>query len=278
MHRVQPAILTDLCARVLQRHGIATDDAAFVAATLVESDLRGIHSHGSMRLGRYVRELETGITTPSPAIRTVAEGPSFARVDGGGGLGQLVGRHALSVCIHKARTAGSASVTACHSRHFGAAGTYCLMAIRRDMVAVAMTVSSPRMAPTGGTKPLFGTNPVALGVPGDQDFPLIIDLAMSSIAAGNLELAAAGGRQLAPGVARDLSGNGTTDPAVALRGSIVPIGEHKGYALTMLIEILAGCLQAPPTLPSNAMRSATMSWRKASGTSSCASIRLASCR
>lgn len=243
---VRPETLRELCQRVLEHRGIPGGDAAYVAQTLVEADLRGIHSHGSMRLGRYARELDSGITNASPRIVTLEEGPAFARVDGEGGLGQLVGKFAMEVCIDKTRTAGSATVTASRSRHFGAAGNFSAMALPADLIGIAMTVASPRLAPTGGTLPLFGNNPISMAVPGDQDFPLVIDAAVGSIAAGKLELAAAAGESLPPGLARDLDGTPTTDPRIALGGTIVPIGEHKGFGLTLLIEILAGLLGGSP--------------------------------
>lgn len=236
----------EVCSRILQHAAIPPADANFVALSLTEADLRGIHSHGSMRLGRYARELREGITNPSPQIRSVEEGPAFARIDGDGGLGQLVGRHAMQVCIAKARQAGSATVTACRSRHFGAAGFFALMALEQDLIGLTMTVASPRLAPTGGTLPLFGNNPLAMAVPGNGEFPLLVDFATGSIAAGNLELAAANNTPIPPGVARDLEGNPTTDPKVALQGTIVPIAEHKGYGLTLLIEVLAGLLGGSP--------------------------------
>ena len=243
---IEPETLRALCQSVLQHRGVPHGDAAYVAHTLVEADLRGIHSHGSMRLGRYARELDSGITNANPIIATLEEGPAYARVDGDGGLGQLVGKFAMGVCIKKAQSAGSATVTACRSRHFGAAGNFSTMALSADLIGIAMTVASPRLAPTGGTLPLFGNNPISMAVPGEQDFPLVIDAAVGAIAAGKLELAAAAGEPLAPGLARDLDGSPTTDPGVALAGSIVPIGEHKGFGLTLLIEILAGLLGGSP--------------------------------
>lgn len=238
--------LTQVCQRILQHQGVPSDDALYVAETLVDADLRGIHSHGTLRLARYVRELRDGITNPRPHITVLDEGAAFARVDGDGGMGQLVGRRAMGVCITKAQTAGTATVTACRSRHFGTAGAYAGMALEVDLIGLAMTVASPRLTPTGGAEPLFGNHPIAMAVPGDQDFPLIIDAAMGSIAAGKLQLAAASGTPIPAGLARNLDGTPTTDPQAALTGSIVPIGEHKGYGLTLLVEILAGLLGGAP--------------------------------
>lgn len=238
--------LSRACQRILECQDVPAGDAAFVADTLVEADLRGVHSHGVHRLPRYVRELSEGITNPEPTITTLDEGPAFARVDGDGGLGQLVGRYSMAVAIDKARSAGSATITACRSRHFGAAGTYAAMALEASFIGLAMTVASPRLAPTGGRQPLFGNNPISMAVPGSPDFPLIIDAAMGSTAAGKLELAAANGETIPEGLARSLDGEVTTDPTVALKGSIVPIGDHKGYGLTLLIEILAGLLGGAP--------------------------------
>lgn len=238
--------LLAVCADILQHQGVPATDADFVAQTLVEADLRGIHSHGILRLGRYVRELRSGITNVQPRIRSLDEGPAYARVDGDGGLGPLVGRYAMNLCIAKARQAGSATVTACRSRHFGTAGFYALLALQCDLIGISMTVASPRLAPTGGIQPLFGNNPIAMAAPGDQDFPLLVDFAAGITGAGRLELAAANGQTIPLGLARDLTGNPTTDPSVGLKGSIVPIGEHKGYGLTLLIEILAGLLGGAP--------------------------------
>jgi LDH2 family malate/lactate/ureidoglycolate dehydrogenase len=240
--------LISACAAILHCQDVPQADAQFVALTLVEADLRGIHSHGVLRLPRYVRELRTQVTNPRPQIRVLEQGPSFARIDGDGGLGPLVGRYALELGMAKARQTGSATLVACRSRHFGAAGYYSLMAAEAGLIGLTMTVASPRLAPTGGTRPLLGNNPLALAVPGDQDFPLLIDFAMGLTGAGRLELAAAQKESIPEGLARDLDGRPTTDPQVALQGSIVPIGEHKGYGLTLLIEILAGLLSGAPYL------------------------------
>jgi LDH2 family malate/lactate/ureidoglycolate dehydrogenase len=238
--------LTAFCSAILQHLEIPEEDAAVVARSLVEADLRGIHSHGVLRLGRYVKELRHQVTNPHPRIGILAEGPAYARVDGDGGLGPLVGSFAMRICIAKAQVSGSAVVTACRSRHFGAAGFYSLMALERDLIGIAMTVASPRLAPTGGTQPLFGNNPIAMAVPGDQSFPLLVDFAVGRTGAGRLELAAASGESIPEGLARDLEGNPTTDPKVALQGGIIPIGEHKGYGLALLIEVLAGLLAGAP--------------------------------
>lgn len=243
---VDAGALHTVCSDILHRQQIPTSDAEFVARTLVDADLRGIHSHGVLRLARYVRELRSGITNPQPQIRTLDEGPAYARIDGDGGMGPLVGRYAMNACIAKGEQTGTATVTACRSRHFGTAGFYSLMARDRDLIGLTLTVASPRLAPTGGTQPLFGNNPIAVSAPGDQEFPLLIDFAVGRTGAGRLELAAANGETIPEGLARDLDGSPTTDPNVGLKGSIVPIGEHKGYGMTLLIEILAGLLSGAP--------------------------------
>jgi len=243
---VPAAELTALASGILRSCGVPPPDAEFVARSLVEADLRGVPSHGVLRLPRYARELREQVTNPQPRLRVLDEGPAYALVDGDGGLGPLVGRYAMQVAMAKARESGVAVATARRSRHFGAAGYYALMAVAEDMIGMAMTVASPRLAPTGGREPLFGNNPLSLAVPGDQEFPLVVDFAAGRTGAGRLELAAASGTPIPEGLARDLEGNLTTDPAVGLKGTIVPIGEHKGYGLTLLIELLAGLLGGAP--------------------------------
>jgi LDH2 family malate/lactate/ureidoglycolate dehydrogenase len=243
---VEAQRLAAACAAILQHEGVPAADAALVADSLVEADLKGTHSHGVLRLPRYVKELRSRVTNPAPRVCTEVEGESFARVDGDGGLGPLVGRYAMELCLAKAARTGTATVTARRSRHFGAAGYYAAMALPRDMIGIAMTVASPRLAPTGGIRPLFGNNPVAVAIPGDHGFPMVVDFAVGRTGAGRLELAAVNGEAIPPGLARDLNGNETTDPKVALNGAIIPIGEHKGYGMALVIEVLAGVLAGAP--------------------------------
>ena len=238
--------LQELCSAILLHSGLGPEDAAYVAQSLVEADLKGIHSHGVLRLPRYVQELAQGITNPRPQIRIASEGPSHARIDGDHALGQLVGRFAMDLCLRKAATTGSATVTAGRSHHFGTAGQFAARALDHYMIGIAMTVASPRLAPSGGRTPLFGNNPIAYAVPADLDFPLLFDAAMGALAAGKLELAAANGTPIPPGLARDARGQPTTDAGLALKGMIEPIGDYKGYGLTLFIELLAGLLSGSP--------------------------------
>ena len=243
---VQADQLNDVCGAILRHAELTDDDASYVAASLVQADLMGVHSHGVLRVRRYVEELARGITNPRADIRVTDDGPSFARVDGNHALGQLVGRFAMDVCLQKAAATGSATVTACRSHHFGTAGQFAVRALDHDMIGIAMTVASPRLAPTGARVPLFGNNPIAYAVPSDLDFPLLFDAAMGALAAGKLELAAASGTPIPPGMARDAQGQPTTDAALAHKGMIEPIGDYKGYGLTLFIELLAGLMAGSP--------------------------------
>ena len=238
--------LQETSSAILRHAGLTVEDAAYVAQSLVEADLRGVHSHGVLRLKRYVEELARGITNPTPDIRVESDGPSCARVDGDHALGQLVGRFAMDLCIDKASATGSATVTSRRSHHFGAAGQFASRALDHDLIGIAMTVASPRLAPSGGRTPLFGNNPIAYAVPADLDFPFLFDAAMGALAAGKLELAAANGTPIPPGLARDSEGQPTTDAALALKGMIEPIGDYKGYGLTLFIELLAGLMAGSP--------------------------------
>jgi LDH2 family malate/lactate/ureidoglycolate dehydrogenase len=243
---VQADRLQEICCAILLHAGLASEDAAYVAQSLVEADLKGVHSHGVLRLPRYVQELAKGITNPNPNIHVATQGPSCACIDGDHALGQLVGRFAMDLCLEKASTTGSATVTCGRSHHFGAAGQFAARALDHDMIGIAMTVASPRLAPTGGRTPLFGNNPIAYAVPADLGFPLLFDAAMGALAAGKLELAAANGTPIPAGLARDADGQPTTDAALALKGMIEPIGDYKGYGLTLFVELLAGLMAGSP--------------------------------
>lgn len=128
-----------------------------------------------------------------------------------------------------------------HSNHFGAASYYCKMAARRQMVGMAFTNTPPGIPPWGGRRPYFGTNPIAFAFPTDK-YPVVVDMSSSTVARGNIILAAKEGRDIPPGWTIDAEGRPTTDPKKALEGVVLPVGGAKGYALALAVEVMSGII------------------------------------
>lgn len=217
-------------------------DARTAADDLILSNLWGIDSHGILRLPIYVERLLNGAIKARPDIRTVGGRGGFETMDGDSGLGFIVGHAAMDRAIALASDHGVAAVNVRNSNHFGAAGLYIKQATDAGLIAVSMTNVGPNLVVPGGAKPITGNNPMAFGVPTGFGFPLILDISMSSVAGGKLLLAKEKGEKIPFGWATDKKGKPTDDPATGFDGFLLPLGGHKGFGLSLMIDILCGVL------------------------------------
>jgi L-2-hydroxycarboxylate dehydrogenase (NAD+) len=244
---VMAAPLTAFTAAVLASCGVPETRARRAAETLVLSDLRGVQSHGVARLHLYVKGLRSGLVDPTADLTIVREAASTIAFDANGGFALALAAEAMDQTIERAEATGICMTTVRNSSHFGIAGGYALQAARRGLAALAMTNAGPLVVPTGGAKPMFGTNPIGFGAPlGPDEPPFVIDLATSSVAYGKIEIARRLDKPLPHGVALDASGVVTEDPHAAAYltplGSVLSTGSHKGYALAMMVDALCGPL------------------------------------
>jgi LDH2 family malate/lactate/ureidoglycolate dehydrogenase len=236
----QADLLWAFCEEVFLSCGMAQEDAAILADSLVQANLRGVDSHGVTRVGIYVERLKMGLVNPRPNVEVVRESDATLLVDGDNGMGQVVGVRALDLGLDKAKESGGVSVGVKRSNHYGAGAYYVQRAVARDTIAFAYSNAPPTMAPWGGVEPYVGTNPYAYGVPAGEHRPIILDMATSIVARGKIILAAERGEPIPEGWAVDKQGNPTTDAREALEGSVLPFGGPKGYAISLMIDIMAG--------------------------------------
>lgn len=223
--------------------GVPEEDAAIVTDNLIEANLRGVDTHGITRLlAIYIKRLQVGITNPKPNITIVSDAPSAIVVDGDNGLGAVVGACAMREAIRRAGETGSCWAGVRNSNHFGATANFTMMAAKQDMVGIGMTNGPAAMAPWGGSKAYVSTNPFSIAVPA-ADGPIVLDMATSVVARGHILLASTRGDETIPeGWALDSEGRPTTNVQAALEGTVMPMAGYKGAVISMMIDILSGCL------------------------------------
>ncbi len=237
--------------------GVPAPDAAIVADVLIESDRRGIDSHGIGRLKPiYIDRIRDGILSPTTTIEVVRERKTTAVLDGHNGMGHVVAKRAMQMAIDKARDHGMGMVAVRNSTHYGIAGYYATMATQAGMIGMTGTNARPSIAPTFGVENMLGTNPLTIGIPTDDPFPFVIDCATSIAQRGKIEVYARAGKPMPRGWVVDEDGGTTTDAAQALvdltrgRAALTPLGGigdedggHKGYGYATVVEILSAALQ-----------------------------------
>lgn len=241
--RFPAADLEAFIARALVSVGLSEKDAADCGRLMIASDLAGFHTHGIFRLGQYVKRIRAGGINVAPDIRTVEEAPATAVVDGDNAMGHLVMQYTANLAIEKALVAGCAWVGARHSNHAGAAAAYVAMAAERNLVALYGTNGSANhMAPWGSSDLLLGTNPIAAAIPAFDEPPVVMDIATTVSSFGKVRTAAQRGEDLPVGWMIDGEGKPLTDSKRIAEGTLVPIGGHKGYALSLVVGLLAATL------------------------------------
>src|SRR6516164_6373954 len=241
--RVSPAQLVDFVARAFVAAGLPQPDAQTVAGLMVQADLRGSDTHGVIRLPLYVRRLRAGGINKRPNIRLIGDRPAAALVDGDNGMGHLVMRFAAQTAIEKAKRTGMAWVGARMSNHAGPAALYAMMPLPHDMIGIYLAVgSNNHLPPWGARENLLGTNPIAVAIPAQEEPPVVLDMAPTVAAFGKVRLKAQRGEQMPVGWMIGRDGKPLTDPKRADEGVLVPIGEYKGYGLSLITGLLAGAL------------------------------------
>ncbi|MCL1999809.1 MAG: Ldh family oxidoreductase [Planctomycetes bacterium] len=244
--RIPATVLHDFMFKTFLEVGAPEADARLIADGFHDADLRGVYSHGIMRLPIYIhhcRKQGPGCINPRPEVKIVKEGPSYAHVDGDNGMGHLVSIKAMEIAMAKAKKTGMAFVSLFNGNHNGAEAYYAEMAAKRDMIGYFLIVGGRNIiAPTGGLTPLLGNNPFAYAIPAGKEFPLVLDMACSVVARGWILLAIKNGLSIPDGWAVDKDGNPTNDAQAAYDGLVLPVGGYKGYGLTLIGCILGGVL------------------------------------
>ncbi|HEY6995369.1 MAG TPA: Ldh family oxidoreductase [Xanthobacteraceae bacterium] len=241
--RVAAAALAAFIKRAFEAAGLPSGDAAILAGLMVEADLRGSDTHGVIRLPLYLRRLKAGGVNPRPNIRIVQEKPSTALIDGDNGMGHLVMRFAAQTAIEKAKRTGVGWVGARMSNHAGPAALYAMMPLAQDMIGLYLAVgSNNHLPPWGSTENLLGTNPIAIAIPADEEPPIVLDMAPTVAAFGKVRLKMQHGEEMPVGWMIGRDGKPLTDPKRAEEGLLLPIGDYKGYGLSLIIGLLAGTL------------------------------------
>ncbi len=240
--------LRDVAVRILKAAGVPAGEATIVADLLVDSNLAGHDSHGILRLPQYLGMIRDGAIFPGAPSKIVQETPATAVLDGGWGFGQVVARRAVELSIQKARTSAVGAVAVRCCNHIGRLGAYAALPCEAGMVGLLLVNGhggDQGVAPYGGLARRLGTNPFAAAVPSAGGPPVVMDITTSIVAGGKIRLARARGESVPEGCLIDAHGNPATDPNVYYdppRGALLPFGGHKGYGLSVMIDLLAGTL------------------------------------
>lgn len=223
--------------------GVSTDSVEAILETIHYANRSDIPTHGIGRLPLYVKKIKAGHFNPGDNVTTVLDSGAVAVLDAKGCFGQVAAKKAIDLALEKAEEFGIAAVGVRNSNNFGTAGYYGDYAAQHGMAAFVFANAAPAIAPTGGSRTIFGTNPLCFAFPGsDNNNPIVLDMATTVVARGKVRLAAKNEERIPMDWAIGPDGKPTDDPQEALKGSLLPIAGYKGYGLSLFVDVFAGML------------------------------------
>ncbi|MBN2523526.1 MAG: Ldh family oxidoreductase [Bacteroidales bacterium] len=241
--------LLEFTHTVFIKMGCSKEDALNTSKVFLAAELRGLSSHGMLRIKDYYQLWKSNRINTDPNIRIVHETPSTAVVDGDGAIGMVAATKSMEIAIEKSEKCGSGWVSTRGSNHFGIAGYYAMMALEREMIGITMTNANPLVAPTYSISRLLGTNPIAVAIPSDKQPPFVADFSTTPIARGKLAVAEKKGEKTLFGYVQDKEGKRSNEPSILKEGgSMLTLGgdyehgSHKGYCLSAIVDIFSAVL------------------------------------
>lgn len=235
-------VLYKFVKEVFMCSGMEEADASFHTKALIDTDLWGISSHGTIRVPAYFTRMLNGAINVKPDIKTIKGGGALEVLDGDNGAGIIVGHTAMNRAIEMAKAHNIAAVGVIKSNHFGAGAIYARMAAEQGMIGIAMTNVMPLVTAPGASRPVVGNNPIAISIPTHGEFPFCLDMALSKVAGGKLTVAIKRNEKIPMDWATDKEGRPTDDPNEAFKGFLLPMGDYKGLGLAYVVDILSGVI------------------------------------
>ena len=241
--RVQIEDIKNRAIAAFEKVGVKPDDAKIITEVLLETELRGVFTHGFMRLERYINCIRSGGIKTDGNYEVLFDSPSWASIDGKDNLGIVISYKAMKLAMEKAKETGVGIVNVKGSHHFGAAGYYTSMCADNDMVGMSMSNGDILIAATGSGEKTIGNNPFSYAFPADKYGKIVYDIAMSYTSDRKVVQMDKEGKKLPEGWIIDKDGKPTTDPGEYEKGgTLLPFGGYKGYGLAMMVETLAATL------------------------------------
>jgi len=227
---------------LLQTTGTGMQEARLVAENLVAAEMRGMPTHGVNLIPTILERIAAGQMKVPTELKVIADEQAVVHIDGSNGFGQTAAVEGMRRCIEKARQFGVGFSLIRNTNNVGLLALYSLIAAKQGLIGICACNGAASMAPWGGADPFFGTNPFSIAAPGGAGDPVVLDMSTTVVARGKIRRAARLKERIPLGWALDATGVPTEDPEAAIQGTLVPVGEHKGYGMAFFIDLICGLL------------------------------------